>query len=324
MSAAADVPVSKAELFDDSALRDPWPVLAELRALGPVVWLDDVEMYALTRFDVCRDALRNPEVFSSASGVSFSVAKNELLGGRIMLCTDGEVHRTLRKVISAPLTPKALEAVRTEVHDAAGDVVERLVSQGTFDAATDLAHHLPSEVISRLVGIPEPGRQRLIDWAAAIFNTSGPENARSRADEPILGEFVEFMATECVPAKLVAGGWAQGIWDAASRGEIEAHVVPPMMMDYLAPSLDTTILGIGSMVELFATHPDQWALLRSRRDLTLNAVNEALRFHTVIRSFTRKSTSQVDIAEVALPAESWIAVLYMSANRDERHFPPRR
>jgi cytochrome P450 len=41
-------------------------------------------------------------------------------------------------------------------------VVENLVTQGTFDAATDLANHLPVTVVSELVGLPEKGRERML------------------------------------------------------------------------------------------------------------------------------------------------------------------
>ena len=32
------------------------------------------------------------------------------------------------------------------------------------------------------------------------------------------------------------------------------------MVDYIAPSLDTTISAISSALHLFATHPEQWQL----------------------------------------------------------------
>lgn len=323
MAAPADVPVRDVDLFTDAALDNPWPLLAELRALGPVVWMEATGTYALTRYDACRDALRNPDLFCSSQGVGFDEAKNAYLGGRILLCSDGEDHRAKRRVIGAPLTPKALESVRPRLVGAAADVVTTLAERGTFDVATELARHLPLEVISRLVGIPEAGRQRMIGWAAATFDTSGPPNDRSRAAEPAMAEFRAFMEQECVPGKLAVDGWAQGVWDAAARGEIDPAAAPSMMVDYLGPSLDTTILGIGSMLHAFATHPDQWARLRADRSLVLNAVHEVLRYQPVVRAFTRVTTApaRIDGSTSAVPAGERVAVWYLSANRDERYFP---
>jgi len=47
-----------------------------------------------------------------------------------------------------------------------------------------------------------------------------------------------------------------------------------MMIDYMGPSLDTTIFGISSGVWLFANYPDQWDLLRNDPSLIPAAINE--------------------------------------------------
>ena len=39
----------------------------------------------------------------------------------------------------------------------------------------------------------------------------------------------------------------------------------PLMIDYIAPSLDTTISAISNALHLFATHPDQWQLSKRIR-----------------------------------------------------------
>ena len=111
-----------------------------------------------SRFADCREALRNWPVFSSAQGVMMNDLMNQTLIG-IVLCADGEEHTAMRKVIGGPLTPQALAAVRTTITEEAERLVERLVAQGTFDAATELAHHLPVTIVSSLVG-PPGGRPR--------------------------------------------------------------------------------------------------------------------------------------------------------------------
>ena len=96
---------------------------------------------------------------------------------------------------------------------------------------------------------------------------------------------------------------------------------PPLMMnDYMGPSLDTTIFATASMIWLFARHPDQWALLRERPDLMLNAINEVLRIETVLQGFSRVLTEDHTVGGVTLPAGARVLVLYGSANRDERQF----
>ena len=294
-------PTSDLELYSDDALLDPYPRYQELRDLGGAVWLEAYGLYALSRFADCREALRNWPVFSSAQGVMMNDLMNQTLIG-IVLCADGEEHTAMRKVIGGPLTPQALAAVRTSINEEAERLVERLVAQGTFDAATELAHHLPVTIVSSLVGLPEDGREHMLDWADANFNCFGPMNQRTEEAFPVVREMVDYAFTECVPGKLSPDGWAAGIWAAAERGDIPPEKPPLMMNDYMGPSLDTTIFATANMIWLFATHPEQWALLRQQPDLMLNAINEVLRIETVIQGFSRVLTEDHSVDGTTMPA----------------------
>ncbi len=63
------------------------------------------------------------------------------------------------------------------------------------------------------------------------------------------------------------------------------------IIDYLGPSLDTTIAALGNAIWLFATHPDQWALLRRDPERVKQAFNEVLRLESPISGFTRVTTA---------------------------------
>ncbi len=66
-----------------------------------------------------------------------------------------QLRDALRDVLRRPLTARALRPVRDEVTVEVERLVEKLVAQGSFDAATDLANHLPVTVVSNLIGLPE-------------------------------------------------------------------------------------------------------------------------------------------------------------------------
>jgi cytochrome P450 len=105
---------------------------------------------------------------------------------------------------------------------------------------------------------------------------------------------------------------------AAERGEIERSRCPMLFIDYLAPSLDTTISAIGNAAWLLATHPDQWRLLREDPDRVKAAFNEVLRLDSPISCFTRVAPAGADVGGAELPAGSRVLVSFASANRDER------
>jgi cytochrome P450 len=315
-----NTPSTTIDLWTDEALSDPYPLYAELREIGPIVWMETHDTFVITHFEPARAALRAWSTFASGNGVFMNDPTNEALAGRAMLCTDGERHTRLRRVVAAPLTPKALEEVRGHIDIEAAALVQRLVDAGRFDAATDLAEYLPVEIVSSLVGVPEAGRERMIEWATAAFNASGPLNERCLASLPMVSEMTEFIEQHCVPGQLRPGGWADSVWRAADAGQLEPYEPPSLMNDYMAPALDTTINATTNLVWLLAHHPDQWDLLRSDPTLIPNAIEEALRLESPIQSFSRSTTEDTVVAGVDVPAGSRVLILFGAANRDPLAF----
>src|ERR1700730_10386055 len=215
MTISVDRPVSDVDLFSEETLADPYPAYASLREVHGAVWLEKIEMYILTRFADVQGALNNWRSFTSAKGVMMNARMNDMLRG-IVLCSDDPEHAAMRRVLIAPLMPRELRLLTEKITSEADALIERLVAKKRFDAATELAQYLPVTIVSELVGLPEDGRERMLDWAAANFDCFGPINRRTEAAFPIVEEMVNFAFTQCVPEKLKPGSWAARIWEAAA------------------------------------------------------------------------------------------------------------
>jgi cytochrome P450 len=199
--------------------------------------------------------------------------------------------------------------------------VATLVTRGSFDAVTDLATALPLTVVPDLVGWPADARGHLLEWASATFDLLGPLNERARCAAPLSQAMMAFADETAATGNLLPGSIGAGVIEAARRGELEPERVAPLIVGYLAPSLDTTISAIGSAVWLLARNPDQWAALRADPALVPNAFNETLRLESPLRAFSRVTTAAVRAGGVDIPAGARVVVLYAAANRDERQFP---
>jgi cytochrome P450 len=316
----SDIPASDVDLFSDAARVDPYPIYAQLRELGPVVEMSRHGHYALPRYADVRAALMDWKTFSSAKSVFVDETLNATLEG-ITLCSDPPDHTMMRAVLGRPLRPDRMREITPTIEREADRIVTTLVEKGRFDAATELAEHLPMAVVSQLVGLGEGRRGKMLEWAAAIWDVQGPANQRFQDAMPQVEEFLGFAQNEAVPGNIDPDGWAAHLYQAADRGEMPREKCPVMMLDYVTPSLDTTILGITSAVALFAQYPDQWDLLRADRSLIPHAINEVLRVETSVPQFTRVLTEDHEIDGVPLAAGSRVALLYGSANRDERKYP---
>lgn len=313
-------PSSDIELWSDEALRDPYPRYAELRDLGGVVYMSAYDVYAIPRYAPMREALDSWDRFTSSKGVMMNDHVNTSFSG-IVLMTDPPEHDVMRKVLAAPLRPDQLRLITPAVRAEADAVVGRLVQVGRFDAATDLAQHLPLTIVSQLVGLGDFGKERMLEWAAATFDSQGPLNERTQAAFPKLDEMVQYATAELTPEKLPPQGWVAALYRAAERGELRPDQPPKMVMDYTGPALDTTIFATSSAISLFAQHVEQWDLVRADPTLIPHAINEVVRLESPIQRFSRVTTTEVDIDGYRLPADARVLMLFGSGNRDERKYP---
>lgn len=245
---------------------------------------------------------------------------NGVLRGTI-LGADPPEHARLRELIGRPLTPAQLASLRQRITETAQQRVEELVARRSFCAATDLAHYLPLTVVSELVGLPEAGRQRMLDWAGAAFNAMAPLGA-NRFDEamPVLGEMLAYISNPSLPDQLKPGSWAAQLYQAVEAGEITADFFRSLLQAYLAPSLDTTIFATSNLIALFANNPDQWQLLRKTPSLIPRAINEALRVNSPVSGFSRLVVRDTLIDGVTVPEGSRVIMLFASGNHDERRY----
>lgn len=309
----------KADLFTDVAIHDPHPLYRTIRDLAPAVWLPTHGAFAVSRYDDVRAALRNDKALISGRGV----ALNDIVNGlpsRTTLMSDGALHRRRRGVLMKPMMPSALVAVRPQLDGLADALVAKLAARDSFDGIADFAQYLPVSVVSRLVGLPEAGRERMLEWATATFNALGPPNARAQASYSGIGEMARY-ASGLKSDVLAPDGWAAGVFAAAREGRLDPEDAQGLLVDYIGPSLDTTILATGWLLYLLGTHPDQYDLVRANPELIPSAVHEALRFESPVRAFTRLAVAPYEAGEVSIPAGERVLVLYGAANRDERHFP---
>lgn len=304
------------DLFGEDSLRNPFPDYRRLRDAGPVVRLQRPDVHAVGRFADVQAALRASDQLVSGEGVGFSDAFNAPKGMNV-LQSDGDLHRRLRATVTKPLTPARLAEARADFKALVSGRIEALRGQGRFDAMKQLAAFLPVEVVSHLVGLPDAGRERMLEWAGAAFNVIGPDQKES--DRESMKDAFAFMA-KLDPGQVKDGSWAAELFSAVDKGRLSMQEAMAALSAYIIPSLDTTILAKGHLLYNLATHPSQWALLKERPDLIPSAVLEGVRHSSVLRWFSRVARTDYEVDGNIIPAGQRVMLLYGCANRDERHY----
>lgn len=318
---AEGIPVSRIDFYSDETIRDPYPVYEGLRALGPVVYLEKHDLYALPNYREVSEVLRQPLRYSNARGVSPLQKVNDILVGST-LNSDPPAHDRTRAITSEPLLPGALKEVEGRIQDAADGLVDTLCQRGEFDAVADFARFLPVTIVAELVGLPPAvDSAQMLKWASATFNLFGTENARTKEAFEDLKDLRDFLLEYGRPEKLKDGGWAKRIFEVGPERGISFETCAQLMRDYINPSLDTTISVSGQLIRLFAENADQWQKVRENPDLIGNAIEEAVRIAAPVRGWTRYVAEDSTLAGHLLPKGSRVLVMFASANRDPEKYP---
>lgn len=311
----SQAPTYRGNLYSPATIADPYPVYAQLRALGPVVWLARHRAFALTRYEECKSTLLNDGTFLSGHGIALNPIANRFSRGTT-LNSDGEEHAARRKLVAHRLTPRALKSMSETIGAAAEQVATDAVARGQVDGV-QIARSLPLQVVPDLVGWPEGEREHLLTWAAATFDVLGPLNSTSARSAAASVGMLRFARRIARTGNVLPGSMGDEVIAAARAGTIPQHEASALMIDYLAPSLDTTISAISSALRLFALHPEHWDEIRADRDLIPNAFNEVVRYEAPLRAFSRRAAHDTTIAGTEIPRGARVVVLYASANRDE-------
>ena len=315
------VPIYEPTLFSSEALHNPFEHYKAIRDLGPVVFMNKPKLRALSRYDDVKNALKASDVLLSGHGLALNPVANILgrYGDKTAPNSDGDQHRKYRMQLMAPLMPKELNALRPELEKMMATHVKKYINKGTFDGASELSSFLPVQVVSKLVGIPEEGRQNIMLWATSNFGTIGPLSWGFFRDLRRMFESqAYFRGLE--RDQLAPDGWAARLYKSIDEGKITEKEAGQVVIGLVLPALDTTILVANNMLVELGRHPDEWRKLKENPDLIDSTVLEALRHGGPLRWFTRKVIADYEAGDVKLRKGQRVVLMYGSANRDERKF----
>lgn len=318
-------PTYRGDLFDREALLDPFPHAEAIREMGPVVRLTNPDVLALGRYNDVRAALQSPEILISGKGVGFNGFVNQEVPEPGILTSDGDRHRKMRVPLMKYLSPAALKGIRETLFHMIDDRIGELADGSEIEAITEIAHLLPVEAISKLVGLPEEDRLKMLRWASASFNVIGPIEENGALIPAIAEDFASAVEMrdyilELDPDILRPGSWAAELFAQVRAGGMTIGDARASLRAFVLPSLDTTISATGNMLYALGRHPDQYALLRENPSLISNAVYEGMRLAPPVRWVSRVAVDDYRAGDVFIPAGERVMLLFGAANRDPRKY----
>ncbi|WP_134669094.1 MULTISPECIES: cytochrome P450 [unclassified Amycolatopsis] len=301
---------------------DPPRGLAELREKSPLSRLDYPDGHAgwlVTGHALAREVLADRRFSARAElrhmPIPGAPASDQPAPPGMFGSMDAPEHTRYRHLLAGQFTVRRMRLLSERIQAVADRCLDAMAERGSpADLVPALAQPLPAQTICELLGVPYAERDRFQEQALTLFrldNTPEETGAAYAAVHGVIGELVA--AKRKAPT--------DDLLSDLTGSDLTDTELVNIGFTLLGAGLDTTTnmlaLGVFALLE----HPDQLALLRAEPELADNAVEELLRYLSIIPFTVRTALEDVELAGEQVRAGESVTISVPAANHDPAHFP---
>jgi cytochrome P450 len=306
------VPLSPPPVY--SALREEPPRLIRLRS-GQNAWL-------VTRYADVKELLADRRASSDHVHPNFPrvLPVPPVPGILSFMRMDDPDHARLRRMLVREFTVRRVDDMRPGIEAAADKLLDDMTAgPAPADLVAAFALPLPSLVICQLLGVPYDDHDFFQERSRPLVSAvGGPEQgAAALAD---LGAYLDGLVArkEREPSEDLLGRMATRY---VNTGELTHDELVAMARLLLVAGHETTANSLGLSVFTLLQRPSALAELRQNPDLVRPAVEELLRFLTVIQGGARVALGDLEIGGQHIAEGDAMIFGMLAANHDESAFP---
>jgi cytochrome P450 family 142 subfamily A polypeptide 1 len=298
---------------------DPHPVYRWMRDNEPV-FRDVNGIWCITRMEHLRDVERHAGSFVSSQGYRSVWVPTETS----MISKDDPAHTEQRRLVADRFTPKAVSALEGDVRGIVTEALSMVDLTSQFEVVDTIAARLPAMLTCRLLGWPDSHWREVSSWSERLMriDTLGV-NAEQLSDTIRAVYELAALTATTVEAKRACPGE-----DLVSRwANAEVNGCPMSLEDInselglvIPGGAETTRTTLARALILFSDRNDLWDWLAADQSRIPHAVDELLRWITPLNNMFRTAVADAEIGGQAVAEGDRIALVYPSANRDERVF----
>ena len=312
---------------DPEFIRDPYPVLAEIRNLGKPVWHEDMQLWLAATHADASAVLRSKtlgRVFTPHEPDDVWETFNWLHVDSIME-NEGSKHTRLRTLVSKAFNRSQIERLAPRIDAIIVELLDQCEEKKEFDLLADFAEPLPVRVIAELLGISKKDEHHLRPWSQAIvkmyeFEVTPEEETQaekaSREFAAMITDMVNVRKTN--PTDDLVSELAQ-VEDSGEKLTLRELIATCVLLLNAGHEASVNAFGNGFVASM--QNDKARSLLRTQpRVISETAVEEFLRFDAPLQLFERIALADTEMGGVTIKTGQKIAALLGSANRDENVF----
>ena len=300
-----------------------WAMADELRETSPVFFNTFAQGYwVFTRHDAVRDIYKTPELFSSESITPW---QPDPIYRFVPTQIDAPDHIKYRRIVNPWFSPRSMEEAEPRMRALCRRLVEEVAPVGECDFVTGFALRFPTEAFLSVTGVDPSDADLFVPWVEDFFRGFGGDadglEAMGKALDGIREYWVAALDERRGEVRPREGDLASHLLHSTfdDRPLSDAEMLDMLTVLVLA-GLDTTRATLGYLFRHLATHPEHRRRLIDEPELIPSAVEEALRFYTIIFGDGRKVTRDAEFHGVQLKKGDMVYALVAGANRDPRAY----
>jgi cytochrome P450 len=312
---------------DKDFLVDPYPALAEARAVGKPFWHEPTGMFLAARHADANAVLRAKtlgRIFTPSTPETEWHDFNYLHSDSI-LDSEPPKHTRLKALVSKAFNPRTITELTPDIERITAvllnDCADKRDQDGTFDVLADFAEPLPVKVIAHMLGFPDADEHLLRPWSQSIVkmyevNPSDAHKAEARKAATEFAEYVRGLMElrQSHPGTDLISTLAAAEKDG-ERLSVEELIATCVLL--LNAGHEASVNGFGNGIVAALKRPAVMQPLRDDpRAVSRAALEEFLRFDSPLQLFERTATTDTEINGVAIRSGQKIAALLGAANRD--------
>lgn len=230
--------------------------------------------------------------------------------------SDPPAHTRLRRAVGERFSPAGIEERSGRIEGIVRDQLGAIERAGSpVDLFADFALPIPSRVICDLLGVPESDERQFVKPTELLLS-------QEATPDQVKGAFSDF--SDYVRGVIVQKRSEPGddlLCDLLRAEVLSDDEIAGMALELFVTGHETSAGLIAMSTLALLEERSRWELLRREPDLVDSAVEELLRYLSVVDiGFTRTAVEEVTIAGVTVAAGESVAISLLAANHDPARF----
>jgi cytochrome P450 len=302
----------------------PSPAYQALRegpALQRVALTTGQEAWIVSGHAEARALLADPRVSADRMREGYpiiappGVAAVQTARKRPFVALDDPEHGRIRRMLIPEFTVRRFKELQPDIERIVQETLDAMIDRGSpADLVTSFSLPVPSLVISRLLGVPYKDHDFFQTQSRVMVQSADPvEGQQAMA---AIGKYLADLAADPPPGLI-----ARLKEDQVATGAMDPEDLVLNAMLLLFAGHETTASVISLAVITLLDHPEQLALLRSDPDVVPAAVEELLRYLSIVDAGPQRIAAEdIEIGGVVVKAGDGIVIASALANRDPGTF----